>query len=187
MLKKLQFFQETVRTNDSPTRWVNLSLESLTGSKAVRWGLSALCLLTSSVAPAEAGSNCLAPVEHQISEGTLSWAAGKPWIPMPMGVLAAPVAYARTSQIMLNTYGNTLLAVPLSATDLDAGGSIVSYNITMLTPSAAGVLRLNGTTVTTATVIAAVDAANLMFDPAVGYLGTAIFLILTRQFAYSNQ
>jgi uncharacterized repeat protein (TIGR01451 family) len=90
-------------------------------------------------------------------------------------VLAAPVATARTSQILLNTYGDTRLAVPLTATDPDAGGSIVSYTVTMLPPSASGVLRINGTTITTTTVIAAADAGNLTFDPAPGYFGTAVF------------
>ncbi|MEL5994711.1 T9SS type A sorting domain-containing protein [Hymenobacter segetis] len=91
-------------------------------------------------------------------------------------VLAAPVAYARTSQILLNTYADTRLAVPLTATDADAGGSIASYTVTTLPPAAAGVLKINGlTTVTTATVIAAADAGNLTFDPAAGYFGTAVF------------
>jgi uncharacterized repeat protein (TIGR01451 family) len=91
-------------------------------------------------------------------------------------VLAAPVAYARTSQILLSTYGDTRLGVPLAATDADAGGSIASYSVTVLPASAAGVLRLNGTTaITTSTVIAAADAGNLTFDPVAGYFGTAVF------------
>ncbi|GAA4011437.1 ESPR-type extended signal peptide-containing protein [Hymenobacter fastidiosus] len=83
---------------------------------------------------------------------------------------------ARTSQILLNTYGDTPLAVPLAATDADAGSSIASYSITVLPPAASGVLKINGTTVvTTKTTIAAADAGNLTFDPAAGYFGTAVF------------
>jgi hypothetical protein len=96
-------------------------------------------------------------------------------------VEAAPVAYAATSQILLNTFGNTLLSAPLSASDADAGSSIVSYNVTVLPPAAAGVLKINGTTtITTATVIAAADADNLTFDPAPGYFGTAVFQYRAR-------
>jgi uncharacterized repeat protein (TIGR01451 family) len=91
-------------------------------------------------------------------------------------VLAVPVAYARTSQILLSSYGDTRLGVPLAATDATTGGSITSYSITVLPPAAAGILRINGgTTVTTSTVIAAADAGNLTFDPVAGYFGTAIF------------
>lgn len=88
-------------------------------------------------------------------------------------VQATPVASARTSQILLNTYGDTPLAVPLLATE--AGGTIVSYAVTVLPPTASGVLRLVGTAVTTATVITAANAGNLTFDPAAGYFGTAVF------------
>jgi hypothetical protein len=91
-------------------------------------------------------------------------------------VAAVPVAYARTAQILLNTYGDTPLTVPLAATDADAGGSIASYTVTVLPPAAAGVLKLNGTTtITTSTVITAANAGNLTFDPAAGYFGTAVF------------
>jgi uncharacterized repeat protein (TIGR01451 family) len=90
-------------------------------------------------------------------------------------VLAGPVAYPRTSQILLNTYGHTVLAVPLAAT-ADAGNTIASYTITALPSGSAGVLRLNGiTAITTSTVIAAADAGNLTFDPVAGYFGTAVF------------
>ncbi|TDN39394.1 T9SS type A sorting domain-containing protein [Hymenobacter sp. UV11] len=83
------------------------------------------------------------------------------------------VAYARTAQIMLNTYGNTLLAVPLAAAG--ATGTISSYKVTVLPPAGAGVLRLGGTAVTTTTVIAAASVGSLTFDPAPGYFGTAVF------------
>jgi hypothetical protein len=95
-------------------------------------------------------------------------------------VQAVPVAYPRTSQIMLNSYADTQLGVPLSATDADANGSIVSYRVTTLPPASAGILRLAGATVTTGTVISAANAGNLPFDPAAGYFGTAVFSYTAR-------
>jgi uncharacterized repeat protein (TIGR01451 family) len=88
-------------------------------------------------------------------------------------VQAVPTAYARTSRIMLNTFGDTPLGVPLAAVDTD--GTISSYTVTVLPPAAAGILRLGGAPVTTSTVIAAANAGNLTFDPVAGYFGTAVF------------
>ncbi len=86
--------------------------------------------------------------------------------------VSAVVAYARTAQILLNTYSDTQLAAPLAAAGT---GTVASYNVTVLPPVATGVLRLGGTAVTTATVIPAASAGSLTFDPAAGYFGTAVF------------
>ncbi|GAA3990597.1 T9SS type A sorting domain-containing protein [Hymenobacter antarcticus] len=132
-------------------------------------------LLTGRQVHAQSGADVLTSPARQR-------AAAKPGVPPTpgtganRGVLAAPVAYARTSQILLNTYADTQLAVPLLATDADPGDVITSYTVTTLPPATAGVLKINGTTVvTTKTVIAAADAGNLTFDPAAGYFGTAVF------------
>jgi uncharacterized repeat protein (TIGR01451 family) len=85
-------------------------------------------------------------------------------------VLAAPTVYARTSQILLNSYGDTQLAVPLAA-----NATVDSYSVSVLPPAASGVLKLNGTAITTATLITPANAGNLTFDPAAGYFGTAVF------------
>ncbi|GAA4035841.1 ESPR-type extended signal peptide-containing protein [Hymenobacter glaciei] len=90
-------------------------------------------------------------------------------------ITVAPVARARTSQILLNSYADTPLAVALFATDADAGSSILSYTITALPPTASGILKLRGTAVTTNQVIVPADAGSLTFDPAAGYFGTAVF------------
>lgn len=131
-------------------------------------GLAGL-LLTGRPVPAQtrAGAEALARPAGAGTPPKPGTAAGK--------VLAAPVAYARTSQILLSSYADTRLAVPLAGTDADAGGSVVSYTVTTLPPTGAGVLKLNGTAVTTATVINAADADNLTFDPVAGYFGTALF------------
>ncbi|WP_226163895.1 T9SS type A sorting domain-containing protein [Hymenobacter terricola] len=156
---------------------------STTGKRAGRRvalpGLALLWLLAGPLAKAEAGGTARVPAGARISaarpSGTVAERKG------PAQVLAAPVANARTSQILLNSYGNTPLAVPLAATSANTGGSIASYTVTVLPPSAAGVLRINGTTtVTTSTVIAAADAGNLTFDPAAGYFGTALFQYLAK-------
>ena len=84
--------------------------------------------------------------------------------------LAAPTVYPRTSQILLNSYGDTQLAVALAA-----NGTVDSYTVSALPPAAAGVLKLAGTPITTTTLIVPANAGNLTFDPAAGYFGTAVF------------
>ncbi|MDB5267574.1 MAG: hypothetical protein JWP58_614 [Hymenobacter sp.] len=143
---------------------------------------STLILLVGLVGLLLAGRMAQSKSAADISILSVRWLAAM-GVGMPSGqearayqVLAAPVAYGRISQILLSSYADTRLAVPLTATDADVGGSIASYSVTTLPPSAAGVLKINGvTTITTATVIAAADAGNLTFDPAAGYFGTAVF------------
>jgi uncharacterized repeat protein (TIGR01451 family) len=115
----------------------------------------------------------------------------KPLLPGKGGSVAArvnaiPVAYDRTSQILLSSYGDTQLAVPLTATDTDAGSSIVSYTVTALPPAASGVLRLAGVAITTTTVISAANAGNLTFDPAPTFFGTAVFQYTAKDNTGSN-
>ena len=50
-------------------------------------------------------------------------------------ILAAPTVYPRTSQILLNSYGDTQLAVPLAA-----NATVDSYTVSALPPAASGVL-----------------------------------------------
>ncbi|QKG51384.1 Ig-like domain-containing protein [Hymenobacter sp. BRD67] len=119
------------------------------------------------------GADVYTPSGKTVARGTGSKSAAK-GVSGTASVLAVPVALARTSQIVLNTYGDTPLAVPLAAT-ADAGNSIVSYTVSTLPPATAGVLKLNGTTLTTTTVIAAANAGNLTFKPVAGYFGTAVF------------
>ncbi|HEX8657336.1 MAG TPA: hypothetical protein VF690_07375, partial [Hymenobacter sp.] len=100
-------------------------------------------------------------------------------------VAAAPVAYHCTSQILLNTYGDTRLAVPFTATDTD-GNTIVNYFVSVLPPAASGVLRLAGAPIVANAPIPAANAGDLTFDPAPGFFGTAVFQYYARSSGNSN-
>jgi hypothetical protein len=150
-------------------------LFSAAGKLAGRWGALhclALLLLSGPPVKAKGGEFLIAPVKQSVATPGAGTAKGAA---IGAKVLVAPVAYVHTSPILLNTYADTQLVVPLSATDADAGSSIVSYNVTTLPPAAAGVLKINGTAITTTSVIGAADAGNLTFDPVAGYFGTAVF------------
>jgi uncharacterized repeat protein (TIGR01451 family) len=72
--------------------------------------------------------------------------------------------------------GNT--AGPLVLTALkgfDADGSVASFTITTLPDPVAGVIALNGVSVTAGQVVGNANAANLTFDPAATFVGNAFF------------
>ena len=90
-----------------------------------------------------------------------------------------PVALDISSQVIVHSTGNNKTPIPsLNATDAD--GSIASYKITNIPPSAAGVLYYNSggltyTAVSDNQVLTVAQAATLQFDPVGTYYGIAKF------------
>lgn len=84
----------------------------------------------------------------------------------------APIAEPVITQSYPNTSGVTSL-LPLDAYDPD--GIIVSYTINSIPPASEGVLLLNGVPVTVGQVLTPEEAAQLTFDPALGFVGDVIF------------
>ncbi|MEO5942959.1 MAG: Ig-like domain-containing protein [Ferruginibacter sp.] len=83
-----------------------------------------------------------------------------------------PVANDVTVAAMPNTNGATSLS-SLSATDAD--GTISSYTITSLPPTASGILSLSGTATTVGQVLTPAQVSLLKFDPAINYTGLVTF------------
>jgi hypothetical protein len=86
-----------------------------------------------------------------------------------------PFANTILAQVLTNTAGST--SIPsLSGSDPD--GTVSNYTIATLPPAVQGVLYLCNpacAAVTAGQSISAADAANLQFDPAAGFIGTARF------------
>lgn len=84
----------------------------------------------------------------------------------------APVASDIINASLANTAAATTISA-LSATDAD--GSIASYTIRSLPPSASGTLSLSGIAVAVNDVLTTAQLANLQFDPAANYTGNTSF------------
>jgi len=83
-----------------------------------------------------------------------------------------PTANTVTAPGMPTTNAATSIP-PLSATDSD--GTIASYTVVSLPSAASGVLAVNGVAVTTGQTLTPAQAAQLTFDPALGFSGNATF------------
>ncbi|WP_460500970.1 beta strand repeat-containing protein, partial [Hymenobacter agri] len=95
--------------------------------------------------------------------------------------VGAPTAKPQTSQVLLSSFGAVTLSLPLVGTpDPATTNTVNGFIIRTLPAGSAGVLALNGTPVAVNQVIATTDAANLTFDPAAGYFGTAVFTYSAR-------
>ena len=95
--------------------------------------------------------------------------------------VGAPTAKPQTSQILLSAFAATPLSLPLVGTpDAATTNAVNGFIIRSLPAGAAGVLALNGSPVAVNQVIATTDAANLTFDPAAGFFGTAVFTYSAR-------
>ncbi|AHJ99664.1 hypothetical protein Hsw_4069 [Hymenobacter swuensis DY53] len=101
---------------------------------------------------------------NELSSGTATFT---------INVEQTPVAAALISQIVPAGAPATTLTEPLSVEP----GSITAtdYVILSLPTAAQGVLALNGTPVTLNQTITSAQAAQLTFDPATGFFGTAVF------------
>ncbi|WP_170170247.1 T9SS type A sorting domain-containing protein [Hymenobacter perfusus] len=101
---------------------------------------------------------------NELSSGTATFT---------INVEQTPVAAALVSQIVPAGAPATTLTEPLSVEP----GSIAAtdYVILSLPTAAQGVLALNGTPVTLNQAITPAQAAQLTFDPAAGFFGTAVF------------
>jgi uncharacterized repeat protein (TIGR01451 family) len=84
-----------------------------------------------------------------------------------------PVATAVTNSPAIANTGGASTIAPLAGTDQD--GTVTNYYITTVPTAAQGVLRLNGTPVTTGQTITAAEAATLQFTPATTFAGNATF------------
>ncbi|WP_400193833.1 Ig-like domain-containing protein [Hymenobacter sp. B81] len=86
----------------------------------------------------------------------------------------APTAANLTAPILLSSYGPTLLTPALAGADTD--GTITGFTITSIpNTTTQGVLALNGNAVTVGQPINPAQAAQLTFDPVVGFFGNATF------------
>ncbi|KAA9338300.1 T9SS type A sorting domain-containing protein [Hymenobacter busanensis] len=89
-------------------------------------------------------------------------------------VNAAPFPRQITSPLLQNTAGDTPLAYPLFAADVD--GSISSYTLlTVPDPATQGTLKLNGVAVPVNQPLTPAQAASLTFDPIAGLFGNVTF------------
>ncbi|UOR05828.1 right-handed parallel beta-helix repeat-containing protein [Hymenobacter aerilatus] len=115
-----------------------------------------------------------AVVGYTATNNTGTVSAGNATLTIPIN--NPPTANNITNATIANTAGQTAIT-SLSGTDTD--GTITAFTITTIPPAAAGVLYYNnGTatvTVTAGTVVSFARAGQLLFTPAAGYNGQAIF------------
>jgi len=121
-----------------------------------------------------AGFSGEAVVGYTATNSTGAVSAGNATLTIPIN--NPPTANNITNATIANTAGQTAIT---SLRGIDIDGTIVSFTITSIPPATAGVLYYNnGTTtatVTAGTVVSFARANQLLFAPASGYNGQAVF------------